>query len=42
MSDRIIAVNNGRLIGELSQAEATESNVGLMMAGVALREGQNG
>ncbi len=42
LSDRIIAVNNGRLIGELSQAEATESNVGLMMAGVALREGQNG
>lgn len=42
MSDRIIAVNNGRLIGEISQEEATESNVGLMMAGVALGEGQNG
>jgi simple sugar transport system ATP-binding protein len=41
LSDRIIAVNNGRLIGELPQAEATESNVGLMMAGVTLREGQD-
>ena len=34
LSDRILAINQGRLIGEISQAEATESIVGHMMAGI--------
>ena len=34
LSDRILAINQGRLIGEVSQAEATESIVGHMMAGM--------
>ena len=42
LSDRIIAVNNGCLIGELAQADANESNVGLMMAGVARKEERHG
>ena len=34
LSDRILASKLGRLIGEVSQAEATESIVGHMMAGM--------
>lgn len=38
LSDRILAINRGRLVGEISQKDATESNVGLMMAGIAQKE----
>lgn len=34
LSDRILAINQGRLIGEISQEEATETIVGHMMAGM--------
>jgi ABC-type dipeptide/oligopeptide/nickel transport system ATPase component len=34
LSDRIVVLYRGRIVGELVGAEATELNVGLLMAGV--------
>ena len=41
LSDRILAINRGHLVGELPQSEANESNVGLMMAGISGKEEKN-
>jgi simple sugar transport system ATP-binding protein len=38
LSDRILVMCDGRITGELAQAEADERNVGLLMAGVTRRE----
>lgn len=35
LSDRILVMCGGRIVGELSAAEATESRIGSMMAGIA-------
>ena len=35
LSDRILVMHDGRIVGEVTQAEATERTLGLMMAGVA-------
>ena len=34
LADRILVMHDGRIVGEVSQAEATERTIGLMMAGV--------
>ena len=34
LADRILVMNGGEIIGELSRAEATEEKIGLMMTGV--------
>ena len=34
LSDRIIVMNNGEIVGELSSKEADEKSIGLMMAGI--------
>ena len=34
LADRILVMNGGEIIGELTRAEATEEKIGLMMAGV--------
>jgi simple sugar transport system ATP-binding protein len=38
LSDRIIVMNNGQLVGELAREEATEKQLGLMMAGITIAE----
>lgn len=35
LSDRILVMCGGRIVGELSAAEATEGRIGVMMAGIA-------
>ena len=35
LSDRILVMHDGRIVGEVSQAEATERAIGLMMAGIS-------
>jgi simple sugar transport system ATP-binding protein len=35
LADRILVMHDGRIVGEVAQAEATEGRIGLMMAGVA-------
>jgi general nucleoside transport system ATP-binding protein len=34
LADRILVMNGGEIVGEISSAEATEKKIGLMMAGV--------
>ncbi len=34
LADRILVMNGGEIVGELSRAEATEKKIGLLMAGV--------
>ena len=34
LADRILVMNGGEIVGELSRAEATEERLGLMMAGI--------
>ena len=34
LADRILVMNGGEIVGEVSRAEATEEKIGLMMAGV--------
>lgn len=34
LSDRIIVMYNGRVIGETTPEESTEEDIGLMMAGI--------
>src|SRR5690606_26619411 len=38
LSDRILVICEGEIMGELSQAEANPETLGLMMAGAASRE----
>jgi simple sugar transport system ATP-binding protein len=35
LADRILVMHDGRIVGEVPQAAATEREIGLMMAGVA-------
>jgi simple sugar transport system ATP-binding protein len=35
LSDRILVMHDGRIVGETTQAEATERAIGLMMAGIS-------
>jgi simple sugar transport system ATP-binding protein len=35
LSDRILVMHDGRIVGEMTQAEATERAIGLMMAGIS-------
>lgn len=34
LSDRILVMNNGEMVGEVSRSDATETKLGLMMAGI--------
>jgi simple sugar transport system ATP-binding protein len=34
LADRILVMHDGRIVGEMPQATATEQAIGLMMAGV--------
>ena len=34
LADRILVMAGGEIVGELTQAEATEEKIGLLMAGV--------
>ena len=34
LSDRILVMNNGQMVGELARDEADEQRLGLMMAGI--------
>ena len=36
LADRILVMNAGEIVGEVSRADATEEKLGLMMAGVAV------
>jgi simple sugar transport system ATP-binding protein len=38
LSDRIMVMNEGRIVGVLDSADATERRIGLMMAGIAKEE----
>lgn len=38
LSDRIVVINNGELVGELIASETNENEVGLMMAGIGKEE----
>ena len=35
LADRILVMHDGRIVGEVDQANATERAIGLMMAGVS-------
>ena len=37
LSDRIIVMNAGRIIGEVASEDANETDIGLMMAGIDVR-----
>ena len=39
LADRILVMHDGRIVGEVPQAAATERAIGLMMAGVAPQDG---
>jgi len=38
LSDRILVMNNGQIVGELDREDADEKRLGLMMAGIAERD----
>ena len=38
LSDRILVMHDGRIVGDVPQADATERTLGLMMAGVPMNE----
>jgi general nucleoside transport system ATP-binding protein len=40
LSDRILVMYEGKIVGELSRSEATEEAIGLLMAGVVATEGK--
>lgn len=42
LSDRILVIYKGELIGELSRGEATEEKIGMLMAGIRLTEDKEG
>ena len=35
LADRILVMHDGRIVGEVEQAAATERAIGLMMAGIS-------
>ena len=37
LADRILVMHDGRIVGDVAQADATEQTIGLMMAGIAER-----
>mgnify|MGYP000196699531 FL=1 len=39
LSDRILVMNNGQMVGELAREEADEQQLGLMMAGIGAEDG---
>ena len=39
LSDRILVMNNGQMVGELARDEADEQRLGLMMAGIGADDG---
>ena len=41
LSDRIVVMFDGRIMGEVNRADATEERLGLMMAGAIEGEGQH-
>ena len=38
LSDRILVMNNGQMVGELAREEADEQQLGLMMAGIGAKD----
>ena len=38
LSDRILVMNNGQIVGELTRKDADETALGLMMAGIGAEE----
>jgi simple sugar transport system ATP-binding protein len=38
LSDRILVMNNGQIVGELARDDADEKQLGLMMAGIATHD----
>ena len=38
LSDRILVMNNGQIVGELAREDADETALGLMMAGIGADE----
>ena len=38
LSDRILVMNNGQIVGELTRKDADETALGLMMAGISAEE----
>ena len=38
LSDRILVMNNGQMVGELAREEADEQQLGLMMAGIGAED----
>jgi ABC-type uncharacterized transport system ATPase subunit len=38
LSDRILVMNNGQIVGELAREDADETALGLMMAGISADE----
>ena len=38
LSDRILVMNNGQIVGELARENAHEKALGLMMAGICVEE----
>jgi simple sugar transport system ATP-binding protein len=40
LADRILVMHDGRIVGEVRPAAATERTIGLMMAGVPQAEGR--
>jgi simple sugar transport system ATP-binding protein len=41
LSDRVLVMTGGEIVGELSRAEATEERLGLLMAGIRRPEGKS-
>ena len=39
LSDRILVMNDGQMVGELAREEADEQQLGLMMAGIGAKDG---
>ena len=42
LSDRILVMNNGQIVGELARDDADERQLGLMMAGIGADEKDGG
>jgi len=40
LSDRILVIYKGEIIGELNRKEATEAKIGMLMAGIREKEGR--
>ena len=40
LSDRILVMYNGEIVGETTPAESTEEDIGLLMAGIRKEQGK--